>query len=93
MAGGSLRSGTAVNIYDCHGGANQQFVFAGNQIKPAVATRRSASPSTARCSAGRRACGWPSCGSSTRQQWSFESRNFPNPVGYGHDDFIGDRVY
>ncbi|WP_319459161.1 hypothetical protein [Micromonospora sp. RTP1Z1] len=33
------------------------------------------------------------CSSSTRQQWSFESRSFANPVGYGHDDFIGSRVY
>ena len=92
MAGGSLRSGTAVNVYDCHGGANQQFVFAGNQIKPAG--------NTALCLAfdsplfgGTPRLRLASCGSSTRQQWSFESRNFPNPVGYGHDDFIGDRVY
>ena len=33
------------------------------------------------------------CSSSTRQQWSFETRNFANPAGYGHDDFIGSRVY
>ena len=92
VAGGSLRSGTAVNIYDCHGGANQQFVFAGNQIKPAG--------NTALCLAfdsplfgGTPRLRLASCGSSARQQWSFESRNFPNPVGYGHDDFIGDRVY
>ena len=92
VAGGSLRSGTAVNIYDCHGGANQQFVFAGTQIKPAG--------STSLCLAfdsplfgGTPRLRLASCGSSTRQQWSFESRNFLNPVGYGHDDFIGDRVY
>ncbi len=33
------------------------------------------------------------CGTSSRQQWAFESRSFANPVGYGHDDFIGSRVY
>ena len=43
-------------------------------------TRRCAWPSTARCSAdAAAAAGDLRVG--TRQQWSFESRNFPNPVG------------
>lgn len=88
---GAIASGTEVAIYDCHGGANQQFVFAGNQIKPAS--------NSGLCLAfdnplvGTPRLRLASCGSSNRQQWSFESRNFPNPVGYGHDDFIGSRVY
>jgi hypothetical protein len=30
---------------------------------------------------------------SSRKECVRASRNFANPVGYGHDDFIGDRVY
>ncbi|WBB65890.1 ricin-type beta-trefoil lectin domain protein [Micromonospora sp. WMMD812] len=91
VANGSLTSGTAVNIHDCHGGANQKFVFAGNQIRPAG--------NSSLCLAfdspwlGTPRLRLAGCSTSTRQQWSFESRNVANPVGYGHDDFIGSRVY
>ncbi|MEV4535520.1 ricin-type beta-trefoil lectin domain protein [Asanoa sp. NPDC049518] len=91
VSGGSLTANTAVNIYNCTGGVNQKWLFAGNQIK--------AAGNTALCLAfdspllGTPRLRLANCGSSTRQQWSFESRNFANPVGYGHDDFIGDRVY
>ena len=33
------------------------------------------------------------CSTSNRQKFTFETRTFANPVGYGHDDFIGSRVY
>ncbi|MCM0678475.1 ricin-type beta-trefoil lectin domain protein [Micromonospora phytophila] len=91
VSGGSLSAGTAVNVYDCHGGANQKFVLTGNQIRAAGNTNL--------CLAfdspwfGTPRLRLATCSTSTRQQWSFESRNFPTPVGYGHDDFIGSRVY
>ena len=88
----SMSTGTEVNIYDCHGGAAQQLVFAGNQIKPAA--QHQPLPGVRQpVVRAPRGCGWQNCSSSTRQQWSFETRTFANPVGYGHDDFIGSRVY
>lgn len=92
VKGGSITSGTEVAIYNCHGGANQKFVFSGNRIKPASNSNLCVAFDNPWFG------GYPrlrlaTCSSSTRQQWSFESRNFANPVGYGHDDFIGSRVY
>ena len=91
VSGGSLTSGTAVNIYDCHGGANQKFVLSGNQV-------RAAGNNNLCLAFDNPLLGTPrlrlaNCSSNSRQQWSFESRSFPNPVGYGYDDFIGSRVY
>ncbi|MFV2112061.1 ricin-type beta-trefoil lectin domain protein [Micromonospora sp. LOL_025] len=91
VSGGSLSAGTAVNIHDCHGGANQKFVLAGNQI-------RTAGNANLCLAFDNPLLGTPrlrlaACSTSARQQWSFESRSFANPVGYGHDDFIGSRVY
>ena len=80
-----------MTIYDCHGGLNQQWVFAGNQIKPAGATRPVPGVRQPVVRAPRLRL--QTCSTTTRQQWSFESRSFANPVGYGHDDFIGSRVY
>jgi hypothetical protein len=91
VTGGSLTAGTTVNIYDCHGGANQKFVFVGSQIKPvgnSTLCLQFDNPSS-----GTPRLRLAACDTSTRQQWSFESRSFANPVGYGHDDFIGSRVY
>ena len=91
VKGGSVVANAEVQLFDCHGGANQRFVFAGNQIKAAA--------NTGLCLAFDNPILFTprlrlvNCSSSTRQQWSFETRNFPNPVGYGHDDFIGSRVY
>jgi Ricin-type beta-trefoil lectin domain/GDSL-like Lipase/Acylhydrolase family len=92
VRGGSIASGTEVTVYNCHGGVNQNWVFVGNQVKPAA--------NTALCLAfdsplfgGVPRLRLQSCSSSTRQQWSFENRTATNPVGYGHDDFIGSRVY
>jgi hypothetical protein len=84
-----VAAGRAVNIYNCHGGANQQWMFVGNQVKPAGNSGLCLAFDTA----SRPRLRLAACGTDARQQWSFESRNFANPVGYGHDDFIGDRVY
>ncbi|HCT77706.1 MAG TPA: hypothetical protein DGT23_14170 [Micromonosporaceae bacterium] len=88
---GGIAAGSEVLIWNCHGGTNQNWVFSGSQIKPASNSGLCLafdSPSS----------GYPrlrlaACGTSTRQQWSFETRNFANPVGYGYSDFIGSRVY
>jgi hypothetical protein len=89
---GGVAAGASVKLGDCRGGANQQWVFGGDRVHPAGDTGLclafnsplfgAATLRLAGCSAG-----------DARQQWSFESRSFPNPVGYGHDDFIGSRVY
>jgi hypothetical protein len=90
-AGGSVTAGTAVNVYDCHGGANQKWVFTGSQIR--------AAGDQALCLAfdnplfGTPRLRLAACGPGARQQWSFEPRNAAAPSGYGHDDFIGSRVY
>ncbi|MFG2013046.1 ricin-type beta-trefoil lectin domain protein [Micromonospora sp. NPDC048868] len=91
VSGGSLSAGTAVNIHDCHGGTNQKFVLAGNQIKAAGNANLCLAFDNPLLGTPRLRL--TACSTSSRQQWSFESRNFANPVGYGHDDFIGSRVY
>ncbi|MEU5910685.1 ricin-type beta-trefoil lectin domain protein [Micromonospora sp. NPDC047527] len=89
VAGGSMTSGTAVNIYDCNGTPAQQFAFVGNQLKPASASNLC----VAFDNAGTPRLRLAACSTSTRQQWSSEARTAANPVGYGHGDFIGSRVY
>ncbi|WP_431883042.1 ricin-type beta-trefoil lectin domain protein [Micromonospora gifhornensis] len=91
VSGGSLTSGTTVNIYDCHGGNNQKFVFSGNQIRAAGNTNLCLAFDNPLLGTPRLRLA--NCSSSSRQQWSFESRSFAQPVGYGYDDFIGSRVY
>jgi hypothetical protein len=91
VKGGTIASGKEVQIYNCHGGANQKWVFAGNQIKPASNANLCLAFDSPLFSTPRLRLA--SCSSSSRQQWSFESRTFANPVGYGYDDFIGSRVY
>ncbi|MDG4834528.1 ricin-type beta-trefoil lectin domain protein [Solwaraspora sp. WMMD1047] len=91
VSGGTLRANAAVNIYDCHGGANQRFVFAGDQIKPAGNANLCLAFDNPILGSARLRLA--NCGSSARQRWSFESRSYANPVGYGSDDFIGSRVY
>jgi hypothetical protein len=91
IKGGNVATGTEVLIYDCHGGPNQKWVLSGDKIKTAANGNL--------CLAfdnpvfGTPRLRLANCGTSTRQQWSFESRSFANPVGYGHSDFIGSRVY
>ncbi len=91
VTGGSMSPGTTVNVWDCHGGANQRWTFDGQKIHPAGYPGQ--------CLAFDRPWfGTPrlrlaTCGSDSRQTWSYESRTFANPVGYGHGDFIGSFVY
>ena len=91
VSGSAFAVGTTVNVYDCNGTGAQRFVFAGAQLKPAAAPGLCVALDNPLFGTPRLRLA--TCGSSNRQQWTFESRVFPNPVGYGHDDFIGSRVY
>lgn len=93
ITGGAIAP-NPVKVWNCHGGANQRWVFDGDRIHPASNTGLclgfnypflGLTTPTLRVSA----CS----GSDGRQRWAFESRTFANPVGYGHDDFIGSYVY
>lgn len=91
VTGGTVEAGEQVGIYNCHGGANQQWAFDGDRVKPAGHDDLCLTfndPWFLRPSLR-----LAECGSGARQQWAFESRDFTDPVGYGHDDFIGSRVY
>ncbi len=92
VRGGTVESGARVQIYDCHGAPNQQWQFDGNRIKPVGHDNLCLAfnnPWFSRPTARLATCAWWS----SRQQWLFETRDFDDPVGYGHDDFIGSRVY
>jgi len=91
VSGANFAVGTTVNIYDCNGTNAQKWVFSGSQIKPEAAQHLCLAFDNPLLGTPRLRLA--SCGSSTRQQWVFESRSFANPVGYGHDDFIGSLVY
>ena len=91
MSGSRFTSGTAVNLYDCNGTATQQWVFAGNQLRPAAASGLCLAFDSPLFVRPRLRLA--TCSSSMRQQWSFEPRTAPSPFGYGHDDFIGSRVW
>ncbi|HEX6873918.1 MAG TPA: ricin-type beta-trefoil lectin domain protein, partial [Micromonosporaceae bacterium] len=91
IEGGNIASGTAVQFYDCNGTAAQKWVFSGNQIKVAANTGLCLAFDNPWFTTPRLRLA--SCSTSSRQQWYFEARNYTNPVGYGHDDFIGSMVY
>jgi hypothetical protein len=91
ITGGAVAA-NSVKVHECDNAANQKWVFDGDRIHP------QANPGLC-LGFNNPIVGTPSLRTSTcnasdnRQRWSFESRNFANPVGYGHDDFIGSRVY
>jgi hypothetical protein len=88
--GGVIAPGTRAILWDCHGLANQAWVFDGTAIHPAG----SASLCLAFDATGNGArLRLAPCNGSAIQQWAFESRDYANPVGYNHADFIGSRVY
>lgn len=91
VEGGTVAAGESVQIYDCHGEQNQQWELVGNRVKPAGHDDLCLGFNDPWFT--RPTLEVQDCGSSSRQQWSFESRDFDDPVGYGHDDFIGSRVY
>lgn len=90
---GSLANGTDVKLYDCNGSAQQRWVIAGQQIKAASNTNLCLGFDNPFLGLWTPRLELQTCSSSNRQKFDFETRNFANPVGYGHDDFIGSRVY
>jgi hypothetical protein len=91
VRGSNFSNNGEVHLWDCHTDPNQKWIFEGNQIKPVAAPNLCLafdSPSS-----GTPRTRLATCSTSTRQQWTFESRNFANPAGYGRSDWIGSRVY
>ncbi|MBO2451233.1 ricin-type beta-trefoil lectin domain protein [Actinomadura barringtoniae] len=89
--GGTIAAGTNEILYNCAASANQKWTFDGKLIHPKghtdlclgfTSTADNASLQLMACNAA-----------DTKQRWAFETRAFPSPVGYNHDDFIGSRVY
>jgi len=91
LTASSVAANAAVTIGDCVAASTQRWLFAGDRVKPAGDGNLCLAFDAPLLGTPRLRLA--TCGSSARQQWSFESRSFANPVGYGHDDFIGDRVY
>ncbi|WP_018349524.1 ricin-type beta-trefoil lectin domain protein [Longispora albida] len=87
-ASGGIASGTKVILWDCHGGANQKWTLDAAGLHPASRSDLCVAFSSA--TAGSHARLTPCTGAQT---WNTETRNFPNPAGYNHSDFIGSRVY
>lgn len=89
VKGGTIAAGADLILYNCHGGANQKFTVDGTKIHPAgradlcVSFAGTASGSVLELAA---------C-SAARTNFSLTTRSYANPVGYGHDDWIGSRVY
>jgi Ricin-type beta-trefoil lectin domain len=90
---GSVSNGTDVKLFDCNGSAQQKWVFAGQQIKSVSNTNLCLGFDTPPLGLWTPRLELQTCSSSNRQKFNVESRNYANPVGYGHDDFIGSRVY
>jgi Ricin-type beta-trefoil lectin domain len=93
ISGGAVAA-NSVKVPNCDSAANQKWVFAGDRIHPASNTSLCLGFNYPFLGVGAPTLRVSSCASGdARQRWSFESRSFPNPVGYGHDDFIGSAVY
>jgi hypothetical protein len=91
ITGGAVAA-NSVKVHDCDNAANQKWVFNGDRIHPASNTGLCLgfnNPIIGTPSLRTSACN----PNDNRQRWAFESRSFANPAGYGHDDFIGSRVY
>ena len=91
VGGGAVVVDAAVNLYDCHGGANQKWTFDGSLVHPAGYPSICLGFDNPWLITPRLRL--QNCSGATRQQWAFESRSYATPAGYGHDDFIGTRVY
>ncbi|MFB9661812.1 ricin-type beta-trefoil lectin domain protein [Glycomyces mayteni] len=89
VEGGRMQAGTPLVLWDCHGGLNQEFVFGANGIHPAghsnlcIGFNGAATGSSLVLTA---------CGTAA-SAITAAARSYANPVGYGHDDWIGSSVY
>lgn len=86
---GDLKPGTALKLWNCTGGANQKFTMDGSRLSvtghPDLCVGfKSGAQESPLVLAG--------CGSAN-SSFTLADRDYDNPVGYGHDDWIGDRVY
>ena len=86
-----LRREPSAPLYDCTGAASQRFAFDGTRIHPAGNSGLCVAFDNPLFFTPRLRLA--TCSTSGRQQWSYETRSFANPVGYGHSDFIGSMVY
>ncbi|CAM3487277.1 ricin-type beta-trefoil lectin domain protein [Stackebrandtia soli] len=75
--------GADVTVHDCHGGTNQDFILDGSLIRLAMNPDLCLSMSAEHTGAARVAV----CGTAGTSL-SMSSRDYADPVGYGHDDWI-----
>ncbi|MBO3732951.1 ricin-type beta-trefoil lectin domain protein [Glycomyces niveus] len=89
VEGGRVQAGSALILWDCHGGLNQRFTVDGTGIHPAGhsnlclgfdGTGTGAPLVLAQCGPPGGALG-------------LADRDYADPAGYGHDDWIGASVY
>ncbi len=93
LSADSIGSGKAVKLADCNGSANQKFVVSGQQIRSASNGSLCLGFDNPFLGLWAPSLQLQTCSTNNRQKWSVETRSSANPVGYGHDDFIGSRVY
>jgi len=89
IEGGPVVTNKNVNLFDCRPQNNQRWVFDGPYVHPSTNAGlclglNTASPPRLQTQ---------NCSGSARQRWSVQGRDYANPVGYGHSDFIGSKVY
>jgi hypothetical protein len=85
----SQTAGAALVLFDCNGGANQQFAVddTGVHLTGAPALCAGFSAEAADSPLVLTDCG------TAAASLALTSRDYSAPVGYGHDDWIGSRVY
>jgi hypothetical protein len=94
LTASSVANGKYVDLGDCTGAATQKFVFSGQQIKSAGNANLCLGFDSPLLGLWTPRLQLQTCSSSNnKQKWNFQSRNYANPVGYGHDDFIGSMTY
>ncbi len=89
----SVGNGKYVDLADCKGLNTQKFVFSGQQIRSASNNNLCLGYDAPFLGLWAKRLRLETCSSANDQKWSFQSRNYANPVGYGHNDFIGSSVY
>ncbi|GLZ80498.1 hypothetical protein Afil01_53050 [Actinorhabdospora filicis] len=89
VKGGNVAAGTDLILWNCHGGANQKFTLDGTKIHPQGRADLCLSLSGAGDGS---VLELASC-SAARTDFQLAARSYANPAGYGHDDWIGSKVY
>ncbi|HZE40377.1 MAG TPA: ricin-type beta-trefoil lectin domain protein [Stackebrandtia sp.] len=86
---GDGTSGTQLTLSNCDGGTNQRFAVDSAGIHPAGSDDLCAAFDGAGSGSPLVLASCDGAGA----KLSLEDRNYSNPVGYNHDDFIGSKVY